>query len=118
MYYAKRTANGKWIASDGSTMTDRPVGKTFCDAHAMFIESGEEFVAPKRIVIDENDIPYIRIRIGVTDWKRGTNFVPYRYPYASPVSGRWEIHDELPEGTADLTKCPIERFVQPDTEPA
>ena len=51
----------------------------------MFLDSGEEFTAPTRIVIGQNDAPYINIRQGVTDWKRGKVIVPYHYKFASPV---------------------------------
>jgi|GEM_PF-187557 len=104
MYYAKRTADGKWIAADGTPMSDLPANKTFCDEHAMFLNSGEEFTAPKRIVIDRNDTPYIHIRQGVTDWKRGKVFVPDHYRFASPLSGNWRVHDEMPNQWPDLVK--------------
>ncbi len=104
MYYAKRTAEGQWIAADGTPMSDLPVNKSFCDKHAMFVDSGEEFTAPKRIVIDQNDAPYIRIRQGVTDWKRGNVIVPYHYKFASPEKGKWQVHGEMPNQWADLVK--------------
>ena len=104
VYYAKRTAEGQWIAADGTPMSDLPVNKTFCDKHAMFVDSGEEFTAPTRIVIDENDVPYIRIRQGVTDWKRGKVFVPYHYKFASPVKGKLQVHEEMRDEWPDLVK--------------
>jgi hypothetical protein len=104
MYYAKRTSGGQWVAADGTPMSDLPVNKTFADRHAMFLDSGEEFTAPTRIVIDENDTPYIHIRQGVTDWKRGKVFVPYHYRFASPSNGNWQVHDEMPNQWPDLVK--------------
>jgi hypothetical protein len=85
-------------------MSDLPVNKTFSDKHAMFLDSGEEFTAPKRIVIDQNDTPYIRIRQGVADWKRGKVIVPYQYRFASPVDGKWQVHGEMPNLWPDLVK--------------
>ncbi len=96
-YYAKRSAEGQWIAADGTVMAKLPVNKTFCDKHAMFLNSGEEFTAPKRIVIGKNDTPYIHIRQGLIDWKRGKVFVPYHYKFASPSKGRWQVHNEMPD---------------------
>jgi len=104
LYYASRTAEGKWIAADGTTMTDLPVNKTFCDKHAMLFDSGELFTAPIRIVIGQDDTPHIRFRIGVTDWKRGKVFVPYTYKYAAPVDGEWQVHEKKPTGWPDLTE--------------
>jgi hypothetical protein len=85
-------------------MSDLPVNKTFCDRHAMFVDSGEEFTAPTRIVIGEDDTPYIRVRLGVTDWKRGKIFVPYHYKFASPVERKWQVHDEMLNQWPDLVK--------------
>ena len=104
VYYAHRTAEGKWIAADGTPMTDLPVNKTFCDSHAMILDSGEEFTAPTRIVIDKDDTPYIRIRQGVTDWKRGKVFVPYAYKYATPQGGKWRVDEKMSADWPDLTK--------------
>jgi hypothetical protein len=104
VYYARRTAEGRWIAADGTPMTDLPVNKTFCDSHAMVHDSGEEFTAPRRIVIDKDDTPYIRIRQGVTDWKRGKVFVPYTYKYATPRGGKWRTHERMSVDWPDLTK--------------
>jgi hypothetical protein len=104
MYYAKRTAEGQWVAADGTPMSDLPVNKPFCDKHAMFLNSGDEFTAPTRIVIGEDDTPYIHIRQGVTDWKRGKVFVPYHYKFASPVEGKWQVHDEIPNQWPGLVK--------------
>ncbi|MDH3719611.1 MAG: hypothetical protein OES79_15930, partial [Planctomycetota bacterium] len=56
------------------------------------------------IVIDEDDTPYIHIRQGVTDWKRGKVFVPYHYRFASPSNGNWQVHDEMPNQWSDLVK--------------
>ena len=97
MYYAKRTAEGQWIAADGTPMSDLPVNKAFSDKHAMVLDSGEEFTAPTRIVIDEDDTPYIRIRQGVTDWKNGKVIVPYQYKFASPLNGKWQVHSKMPD---------------------
>ncbi len=47
-------------------------------------------------MIDQDDVPYIRIRQGVTDWKRGKVFVPYQYKFASPAEGKWQVHNLLP----------------------
>jgi hypothetical protein len=96
VYYARRTAGGRWIAADGAKMSDLPVNKTFCDSHAMIFDSGEEFTAPTRIVIGKDDTPYFRIRHGVTDWKRKKVIVPYKYKFASPVEGKWGLHTEMP----------------------
>lgn len=104
MYYAKRTATGEWIAADGTAMTDLPVNKTFCDTHAMFINSGEAFIAPKRIVIDADDTPYIRFHQGVSDWKHGKVIDPGRYKYATPAKGKWQIHDAIQAQWPDLVK--------------
>ncbi len=103
-YYAKRTAEGQWIAADGTPMSNLPLNKTSSDQHAMFLDSGEEFTAPTRIVIDKNDTPYIHIRQGVTDWKREKVFVPYHYRFASPSNGNWQVHDEMPNRWPDLVK--------------
>ncbi len=104
MYYARRTADGRWIAADGTAMSDLPVNKTFCDAHAKLYDSGEEFVAPTRIVIDRDDTPYLRLRHGVSDWKRGKTFVPYTYNFASPREGTWEVYDKMPAQWPALTR--------------
>jgi hypothetical protein len=104
VYYARRTAEGKWIAAGGAPMTDLPVNKTFCDSHAMVHNSGEQFTAPTRIVIDKDDTPYIRIRQGVTDWKRGKVFVPYAYKYATPRGGKWRVYEKMSADWPDLTK--------------
>jgi hypothetical protein len=104
VYYAHRTAEGKWIAADGTSMTDLPVNKTFCDSHAMLHDSGDEFTAPTRIVIDKDDTPYIRIRQGVTDWKQGKVFVPNTYKYAAPRGGKWRVHEKMPTDWPELTK--------------
>ncbi|MCP3670936.1 MAG: hypothetical protein GY814_10990 [Gammaproteobacteria bacterium] len=104
LYYAKRTSEGRWIAADGTPMSDLPVNKTLADRHAMFLDSGEEFTAPTRIVIDEHDTPYIHIRQGVNDWKRGKFFVPYHYSFASPANGNWQVHDNMPNQWPELVK--------------
>lgn len=104
MYYAKRTAEGQWVAADGTPMEDLPVNKIFCDKHARILDSGEEFTAPTRIVIDGDDVPYIRIRQGVTDWKQGLVMVPYQYKSASPVDGQWQVHEEMPTQWPGRTK--------------
>ncbi len=70
----------------------------------MFVDSGEEFTAPKRIVIGEDDAPYIRIRQGVADWKRGNVIVPYQYKFASPVDGKWQVHYEMPNQWPELVR--------------
>ena len=103
-YYAKRSAEGQWVSADGSPMSDLPVNKTFADRHAMFLDSGEEFTAPTRIVIDEDDTPYIHIRQGVTDWKRGKVFVPFHYRFGSPSNGNWRVHDEMRNQWPELVK--------------
>jgi hypothetical protein len=104
MYYAKRSAEGQWIAADGTPMSDLPVNKTFCDEHAMFLNSGEEFTAPTRIVIDEDDTPYFHIRQGVIDWKLSKVIVPYYYKFASPVDEKWKVYDEMPNQWPKLVK--------------
>lgn len=104
MYYAKRTAEGQWIAADGTPMSDLPVNKTFCDEHAMILNSGEEFTAPTRIVIDEDDTPYFHIRQGVIDWKLSKVIVPYYYKFASPVDEKWKVYDEMPNQWPKLVK--------------
>ena len=104
MYYAKRTAGGQWVAADGTVMSDLPVNKPFCDKHAMFLNSGDEFTAPTRIVVGEDDTPYIRIRLGVTDWKRGKVIIPDHYKFASPVEGKWQVHEEMRDELPDLVK--------------
>jgi hypothetical protein len=104
MYYAKLTAGGQWIAADGTAMSDLPVNKAFGDAHAMILDSGEEFTAPTRIAVGHDDAPYIRIRQGVTDWKRGKVIVPYQYKFASPVDGKWQAHEDMPNQWPGLVK--------------
>jgi len=104
MYYAKRTAGGQWVAADGTVMSDLPVNKPFCGKHAMFLNSGDEFTAPTRIVVGEDDTPYIRIRLGVTDWKRGKVIIPDHYKFASPVEGKWQVHEEMRDELPDLVK--------------
>jgi hypothetical protein len=104
VYYAKRTAVGEWIAADGKVMSDLPVNKNFSDKHAMFLDSGEEFISPKRIVIDQNDTPYIRIRQGVTDKLGGKVIVPDQFKFASPLKGTWGLHDEMPNQWPGLVK--------------
>lgn len=104
VYYTKRTAEGQWIAADGTAMSDLPVNKTFSDKHAMILDSGEEFTAPTRIVIGQNDVPYFHIRQGVTDWKRNKVIVPYQYKFASPLKGKWQVHDEIPNQWPELVK--------------
>jgi hypothetical protein len=85
-------------------MSDLPVNKPFCDKHAMFLNSGDEFTAPTRIVVGEDDTPYIRIRLGVTDWKRGKVIIPDHYKFASPVEGKWQVHEEMRDELPDLVK--------------
>jgi hypothetical protein len=104
MYYAKRTAEGQWIAADGTAISDLPANKTFSDKHAMFLDSGEEFTAPARIVIGQNDVPYFRIRQGVTDKLGGKVIVPYQYKFASPLKGKWQLHNEMPNQWPGLVK--------------
>jgi hypothetical protein len=104
MYYAHRTADGRWLAADGTPMADLPVNKTFCDRHAMLFDSGEEFAGPRRIVVGRDDTPYIRIRHGVSDWKRGKLIVPYRHKFAAPVDGKWQVHDAMPEAWPPLVR--------------
>lgn len=110
LYYAKRTAEGQWIAADGTPMSALPVNKTFCDAHAILFDSGEEFTAPSRIVIGAGDTPYIRFSHGVSDWKNGKLIVPSKYKYATAVDGKWRIteqkSDEWPEPVRDLLTTP------------
>ena len=111
-YYAKRTAEGQWIAADGTPMSDLPVNKPFCDKHAMFLNSGEEFTAPKRIVIDEDDTPYIRIRQGVNRLEtrhRSLCALPLQVCLAGRT-GRWQVHEEMPNRMARSGEAPaIER---------
>jgi hypothetical protein len=95
LYYAKRTAEGKWIAADGTEATDLPMNKAFADKHAIVHDSGDEFTAPARIVINKDDVPYIRIRQGVTDWARDEVIVPFHYKFASPMDGEWKVSDEM-----------------------
>ncbi len=104
MYYAKRTAEGDWIAADGTVMSDLPVNKAFCDKHAMLIDSGEEFIAPKRIVINADDTPFLRFHQGVSDWKHGKVILPGRYKFASPLKRKWKVHDTMPNDWPDLVK--------------
>lgn len=105
MYYARRTADGQWIAADGTAMSDLPVNKTFCDEHAKILDSGEEFASPHRIVIGHDDTPYIRIKQGVTDWKRGNKvIVPDQYKLASPVDGTWRVHEAMPNQWSELPR--------------
>jgi hypothetical protein len=110
LYYAKRMEDGTWVAADGTSMSDLPVNKTFSDRHAMIFDSGEEFTAPVRIVIDRDDTPYIRFRTGVSDWKRGKVFVPYKYKFATPGAGTWAIRDtaskQWPVGVVNLLYTP------------
>jgi len=105
MYYARRNAEGEWIAADGAAMSDLPVNKLFCDKHAMVVDSGEEFAAPARIVIDENDAPCIRIRQGVSDWVTGRVLVPYHYKFAFRADGQWQVRDEMPDQWPELVKA-------------
>ncbi|MCK5174555.1 MAG: BNR-4 repeat-containing protein, partial [Planctomycetes bacterium] len=95
LYYAKRMTDGAWIAADGTKMMNLPVNKAWCDKHARILDSGELFTAPQRIVIDENDTPYLHYRIGVTDWKQGKTFIPYEYKFASAVKGKWILRDQM-----------------------
>jgi len=104
MYYARRTADGEWIAADGTAMSDLPANKTFCDTHAMLIDSGEEFIAPKRIVINADDTPFLRFHQGVSDWKRGKVILPGRYKYASPTKGEWQVRNVMPNDWPELVK--------------
>lgn len=78
--------------------------RTFCDKHAMLVDSGEEFAGPVRIVIGRDDTPYIRIRQGVSDWKRGKVIVPYKSKFASPVKGTWQVHADMPNQWPDLVR--------------
>ena len=106
MYYAKRTADGQWIAADGTPMSDLPVNKPFCDKHAMFLNSGDEFTAPTRIVVGEDDTPYIRIRLGVTDRKSGAARSLFPITTSSPPRwrGKWQVHEEMRDGLPKLVK--------------
>lgn len=66
--------------------------KAFADQHALILDSGEEFAGPERIVIGRDDVPYLRISQGVSDWVRDLKIVPYRSRFASPAGRRWQIH--------------------------
>ncbi len=104
IYYAKRTAEGQWIAADGTKMSDLPVNKAFCDSRAMLFDSGEEFTAPTRIVIGRDDTPYLRFRHGVTDWKRKKVIVPHKYKFASPADGKCQVREVMPKQWPELVK--------------
>jgi hypothetical protein len=96
LYYLHRTEDGTWMAADGSVAKDLPVNKPSADMHARIFDSGDEFTAPTRIVVDEKNQIYLRYRIGVTDWKRGEVFVPYRHRFTTHDRFKWSFHDEVP----------------------
>lgn len=104
MYYAQRTDQGQWIAADGTEMANLPINKTFCDQHAILFDSGEDFTAPLRIVIDSDNTPYLRFQHGVIDWKHNKTIVPYRTKFASPDQGTWSIFQTMPSPWPKLVK--------------
>lgn len=95
VYYIKRHANGKWRGADGSIL-ELPLSKAKADKQALVHDTGDLFAGHKRIVIDENDRPYLRFGVGVNDWKSGKIVVPTKTYYTAPTNGRWEVFDSRP----------------------
>ena len=105
LYYSKRTAEGKWLAADGTGISNLPINKRFSDEHAMVFDSVEEFTKPTRIVIDQDDTPYIRFKHGVRDVKPNKVIVPYQDKFASLEYGKWQVHEDMSNQWPELVKC-------------
>ncbi len=90
VYYIFRDASGRWLGADGQLLK-LPVSKREADAHGLVHDTGESFAGLKRIVIDENDRPYLRFSEGVTDWKNHKTIVRPVYRYATPAGGKWHV---------------------------
>lgn len=106
VYYVKRDTEGKWRGADGSAL-DLPLSKTEADKQALVYDTGDLFAGHKRIVIDQNDRPYLRFGVGVTDWKSGKVIVPTKTHYTAPSRGKWPVFDKMP---ADWTE-PVRRQI-------
>lgn len=107
VYYIKREADGTWHGIDG-TAPELPLGKGAADNHARVYDTGDLFARHKRIVIDENDRPYIRFGVGVTDWKAGKVIVPEKVKYAAPTDGKWRVYDKMPNDWPAAVRKQIE----------
>jgi hypothetical protein len=92
---------------DGIMMSDLPVNKIFCDKHAILFDSGDQFSAITRIVIDQDDTPDLRLRIGVVEWIRNKTIITYQFKYASPGHGDWKVYHSMPKQWSSL----IERLL-------
>lgn len=69
VYYLKRDADGAWANAAGEPVT-LPVSKAEADRRCLVYDSGDEFtmVGRTRMMIDEQDRPFIRFGTGVVDW--------------------------------------------------
>jgi hypothetical protein len=95
VYYIKRDAEGKWRGADGSNL-ELPVSKAKADKQALVYDTGDLFARHKRIVIDNDDRPYLRFAVEVTDWKNNKVIVPSTTYYTAPTDGKWRVFDKIP----------------------
>jgi len=96
IYYITRDAEGVWRAGGGTKLA-LPVTKATADRRAMVCDTGHEFARPRRIVIDDENRPYIRFQEGVSDWTSGRVIVPLKTRYAALHGDGWKITPDVPE---------------------
>jgi hypothetical protein len=96
IYYVFRDDQGTWRAGDGTKLS-LPLSKPAADRLALVHDTGHEFARPRRVVIDGENRPYIRLSEGVSDWKTGRVVVPHKTRYAALRDGEWQVTAEVPD---------------------
>jgi hypothetical protein len=96
IYYIRRDPDGTWHNAAGEVM-GLPVSRAAADAKCLLYDSGKQFAYPNRVAVDRQDRPYLRLRTGVQDWRKGRRVViPMRLKYATWRDEAWRVSDELP----------------------
>ncbi len=103
VYYLKRDADGAWVNAAGEPVA-LPVSKAEADRRCLVYDSGDEFtmVGRTRMMIDEQDRPFIRFGTGVVDWVKrhddpNAALVPITDRFAMLVGNKWQVSPQRPD---------------------
>ena len=103
VYYLKRDADGGWVNAAGEPVT-LPVSKAEADRCCLVYDSGDEFtmVGRTRMMIDEQDRPFIRFGTGVVDWVKrhddpNAALVPITDRFAMLMGNQWQVSPQRPD---------------------
>ncbi len=106
VYYIFRDESGIWRNGRGEAL-QLPITKAQADSAALVYDSGHQFAFHRRMLIDNQNQPYLRFDVGVEDWVNSNIIIPYQIKYLTLKNRMWEIEDHLPDYWPDEIKKQI-----------